>query len=144
MLSDKQQKEVGALRAKIAAAHERLGSTAKVAKHLNIPESTARRHLRAVRGTAVAPPKTAGRSLDDFRSTHDKSYIIPKRIRSGLEKLGGGWAYEQEFCKLAGVSAQDLAIHREPFAEHIVLVERTKRVWAGTKALAAKLREMVG
>jgi hypothetical protein len=143
MLSEKQQKEIEALRRQIVAAHKRLWSTTKVAKELGIAESSVRRHLKLVNGTSVSPPKTAGRPISDFRAAHDKGFIIPTRIREGLAKLGDGWVYEGEFCKLAGIGAQDLANHREPFVDHIVLVERTKRVWAGSKRTAAKLREMV-
>ena len=94
--------------------------------------------------TTAAPekPKPAGKSLAEFRAAHDKAFIVPQKIREGLKKLGGGWEYEVNFLKLAGLSTTDLANHRDAFTDHIVLVERTKRVWCGTKELAAKLREM--
>jgi hypothetical protein len=142
MLSEKQRKEVEALRQKVLAAYKRLGSTDKVAEELGISSSTARRHIQL----AKAPAKKAagaGRSLADFRAAHDKGFIVPARIKAALEKLGDGWAYEIEFCKLAAIGIADLANFRDQFADHVVLVERTKRVWAGTKGLAAKLREMV-
>lgn len=84
----------------------------------------------------------AGKSLAEFRASHDKSFIVPQKIREGLKRLGGGWDYEVNFLKLAGLSTTDLANHRDAFADHIVLVDRTKRVWCGTKELASKLREM--
>lgn len=87
--------------------------------------------------------KPSGKTLADFRAAHDKSYIIPQRIKEGLKKLGDGWEYEAAFMKIAGLSTTDLANYREGFTDHIVLVERTKRVWCGTKALADKLRAMV-
>lgn len=89
----------------------------------------------------IETPK-AGKSIADFRAAHDKSFIVPQKIKVGLKALGAGWAYEVEFLKLAGLSTTDLANHRDLFSEHIVLVDRTKRVWAGTKETASKLREM--
>lgn len=83
-----------------------------------------------------------GKSLAEFRASHDKSFIVPQKIKEGLKKLGSGWDYEVNFLKIAGLSTVDLANHRDAFADHIVLVERTKRVWCGTKDLANKLREM--
>lgn len=92
------------------------------------------------------PPKpTAGKSLQDFRSEHDKSFIVPKRIRDALAKLGDGWLYEVEFMRLASLSTTDLAAYRVEFDEHVVLVggRNPKRIWAGTPALAQQMREMV-
>lgn len=87
-----------------------------------------------------------GKSLDDFRAAHDKSYIIPKRLNEALEKLGESWMYEIDFCRMSGVSTIDLASYREEFEDFWVEVStgnRTpKRVWCGTKAFANKLREM--
>ena len=88
-----------------------------------------------------------GKSLDDFRSTHDKNYIVPKKIKDALEKLGDSWEYEIDFVKLAGISTTDLFRFREQFEEHIVEVKSNsgshkKNVWAGTVKFATKLREM--
>jgi len=144
MLSKKQQKEVEALRRKVIAAHKRLGSTDKVARELKIGESSVRRHLKAANGNSSPPPKTVGRSVEEFRAAHDKNFILPRKIKDALAKLGRGWAYEMEFVKLAGVSLGDLANYRGMFDQHIVLVERTRRAWAGTKTVAEELREMIG
>lgn len=86
-----------------------------------------------------------GRSLDEFRANHDKSFIVPRKIKAALEKLGPGWQSELEFAKLAGVSMTDLAAYRPQFEAFVVAVSRdgTRRVWAGTKGLADKMREMV-
>ena len=87
------------------------------------------------------------KTLADFRAVHDKSYVIPKKIKEGLDALGkDGWDYEPEFIKLCGVSVVDFARFREEFDEFYVVVggSRTgKRVWAGSKALAEKMRGMV-
>lgn len=85
-----------------------------------------------------------GHSLDDFRQKHDKGYIVPKKIKEALKELGQSWVYEAEFMRLAGISSTDLSTYREEFVDdHVVVVDRTKRVWCGTKGFAEKLREMV-
>ncbi len=88
-----------------------------------------------------------GRSLDKFRELHDKSYIVPKRIRDALKDLGNGWLYELEFMKLAGISSTDIGAYRDGFEEFWFMASHAgrnsaKRVWCGTKAFAEKLREM--
>lgn len=93
--------------------------------------------------TPKGKPAKSGRSIGEFRSAHDKSFIVPKKIRDGLKQLGDGWAYEGEFLKIAGLSTTDLANFREEFLDdHTVMVDRTKRVWCGTKSFAEKIREM--
>lgn len=90
---------------------------------------------------------TAKKSLADFKSAHDKSFIVPTKIKAALEKLGNdGWEYEHDFSKLAGVSSNDIAKFREQFNEQVIIIKsngREQRVWAGSKALAAKMREML-
>lgn len=97
--------------------------------------------MKAEKAKTEAPK--AGKSLAEFRASHDKSFIVPQKIKEGLKKLGGGWEYELGFLRLAGLSTTDLANYREEFEEYVVLVDRTKRVWCGSKELAVKLREMV-
>lgn len=88
--------------------------------------------------------KKFGRSLNDFRATYDKSYIVPKKIREALKRLGtGGWAYEIEFVKEAGVTLGDLGGFREQFAEYIVPLRDSRRAWAGSPSTAKQLREML-
>ena len=90
--------------------------------------------------------KVAGKTLADFRAIHDKSTVVPGKIKEGLVKLGkDGWDYEPEFVKLCGVSVTDFSRFREDFEDYYVIVGGTrtgKRVWAGSKELAAKMREM--
>lgn len=95
----------------------------------------------------AATPRASGKSLEEFRSAHDKNYIVPKKIKDALTKLNESWEYEIDFIKLAGVSLTDLATFREQFDEHIVAVKvsgasHRKNVWAGTVAFATKLREL--
>lgn len=90
---------------------------------------------------------SAKKSLADFKSAHDKSFIVPAKLKAALEKIGAdAWEYETELQKLSGVPSQDIARFREQFNEYIVLVKqdgRERRVWAGSKALAAKMRDML-
>lgn len=86
------------------------------------------------------------KTLADFRAIHDKNFVIPNKIKAGLEALGNdGWEYEADFQRLCGVSTTDFAKFRDQFEEYYVTTSGTnpKRVWAGSKALAAKMREMV-
>lgn len=88
-------------------------------------------------------PKT--KTLADFRAAHDKSFIIPQKIREALKKLGDGWEYELDFMRLAGLSVTDLANFREQFEGHIVVANgrNPKRVWFGNERIAAEARKMV-
>lgn len=107
---------------------------------------TAKKTVPAKKTTA-ATPRPSGKSLEAFRSAHDKSYIIPRRIETALAKLADSWEYELDFAKVAGVSIADLALFRDQFEDHVVAVKVTggshkKNVWAGTPAFAAQLREL--
>ena len=121
-------------------AVKKYGTITAAAKALGIAQSTLSDRLKR-----ASQPKgdATGRSLSEFRATHDKSFIVPKKIRDGLAKLGEGWEYEMNFAKIAGISLSDLAAFRSLFEEHMVVVDRTRRAWAGTKATAAKMRAMV-
>ena len=60
--------------------------------------------------------KAVGRSIDDFKAAYDKSFIVPRKIKEALAKLGDGWLRELDFAKLAGVNPNDLAAFRAGFA----------------------------
>lgn len=89
---------------------------------------------------------TKKKTLNDFRAAHDKSFAIPAKIKAALESLGkDSWEYEAEFMRRVGVGTGDFARFRDKFDEFCVSVPgngRSKRVWAGSKALADKMREM--
>ena len=90
--------------------------------------------------------KVSGKDLEAFRAMHDKSFIVPKRIQEGLAALGDSWEYEAEFIKRGCVSQTDFAAYRDQFSDFFLETvgtggARGKRVWAGTKAFAKKLRE---
>jgi hypothetical protein len=118
------------------------GTIVAAARALGMPRQTIESRLKKKQPVNL-PPAKVGRGLVEFRSTHDKSFIVPQKIKAGLQKLGEGWEYEMAFAKIAGVSLGDLSAFRSLFDEHIVIVDRTKRAWAGTKAFAEKMREMV-
>lgn len=90
---------------------------------------------------AKAPSLYTGKSLEDFQALHDKNFIVPKKIREALVKLGASWCTEVEFLKLASISTTEGAMFREQFKDFYVEVDSSKkRVWAGTKAYANTLR----
>jgi hypothetical protein len=94
-----------------------------------------------------APPakKPGGKSLAEFRAAHDKSFIVPKKIREVLAKLGDGWLYEAELMREAQISTTELASYRHQFEVHVVEVggRNAKRVWFGTEKAAAEARALV-
>lgn len=91
----------------------------------------------------MTKPKT-GRTLSDFRQTHDKSFIVPARIKEALSQLGASWMYEHEFTKLAGLSQTDFGRYKDDYIDdHCVEVRASggnvKRIWCGTKAFRDQL-----
>ena len=102
---------------------------------------------RAMRRMSASPAQSSSagprKSLAEFRQSHDKSFIVPQKIRAALKALGPkGWVYELEFLRLAGLCTTDLAAYRDQFEEHWLIVDRTKRVWAGSPAFKAELAQM--
>lgn len=92
---------------------------------------------------SIAKKPAPGKDLAQFRASHDKSFIVPRAIQMGLATLGPSWEYEQEFVKRCGLSLADFSKYRERFADHCVEIggKSVRRVWAGSKAYADKLRE---
>lgn len=129
------------------------GSISAAARALHISRETVRRRAKG-EGCSASPegapleraaPTSIGRTLNDFRATHDKAYIVPNKITDALAKLGDSWLYEAEFIKACGLTPPDVSAFRDQFADYIVEVRqdgRRRTVWAGTKHFAAKLREM--
>jgi hypothetical protein len=93
------------------------------------------------------PKANSGRTIAEFRASHDTSFIVPTKIKAALASMSGGWLYEGEFVKLAGISLTQLGVYREQFQEHVVVLKGTqhggRRAWAATKALAKQMQEMV-
>jgi hypothetical protein len=136
--------------AQIQQAHDaviRHGSVNAAAKALGVARSTLDSRLKYKPAAGTMPPKEGtkvGKSLADFRASHDKDFIVPTKIRRALSELGEGWVYESDLLRLAVVSVSDLALYRDQFSSHWLVVDRSgKRVWAGSKALADKMREMI-
>lgn len=94
---------------------------------------------------STKPKESNKRSLQDFRAAHDKSFIIPNKVREGLKQLGSGWEYEVEFLRRCGVCTTDLSRYRDGFEDYIVMTagRNPKRIWTGSKEMANKMREMV-
>lgn len=91
-------------------------------------------------------PAKIGNDTGAFRAAHDKSFIIPNRIREGLKKLGNKtWLYEADFIKLCGgISTTDFSRFREGFTEYFfearTIGGSPKKVWCGSKEYAAELQ----
>jgi hypothetical protein len=131
-------------------AIEKYGSRRKAADGLGVSRKTISKALecgsagtrQSVKAATVAA--TIGKPLAAFRSTYDKSFIVPNKIKAALKILGNGWEYEVDFAKAAGVSLMDLGHVRTQFADYIVSMNRdSKRAWAGTKANAEAMRRML-
>lgn len=86
------------------------------------------------------------KNLADFRSNHDKSVMIPARIKAGLAALlaEGKENYEQEgeFIARIKVSQTDMGRFRDLFTDHVVVTpgNKVKKYWFADKAVAAKAR----
>lgn len=128
---------------KAIAAVKKHGSVRAAAKALGVPRQTFDHHWQKSKTRDIE--RKSGKSLADFRAMHDKSFIIPTRIKEGLKQLGDGWEYEMTFAKICGVGLADLSSFRDEFSDFVVVVRRDgKRAWAGTKVTAQKMKEMIG
>jgi hypothetical protein len=83
------------------------------------------------------------KTFDDFKPAHVKAHIVPAKIKAGIVALTkNGWEYETDFLKSLGVSSIEGAKYRDGFLDFIVTVNGgKKRVYCGSKALAAKMTE---
>lgn len=99
--------------------------------------------------------KKQGRTIADLRATHDKSVVIPNRIKAAIAALAGSadeWIYEVDFMKLAKppLGSQDIAKFRDQFADFWAEMPSTngksqvRRVWFATKKAADEWRESIG
>jgi len=131
------------------------GSQRKAAKAVGIHRDTLARalaggHLPArpsqhstVSVTPYTGTQTQARSVADFRNTYDLNTIVPKKIAAGFKLLGAGWLYESEFAKASGLTMKDLGMFRDNYADHIVVVGDSRRIWAGKKTVAEQMRSMI-
>lgn len=95
----------------------------------------------------MATAKKTGKTLDDLRALHDKTVLVPSKIRSAFDAMvsaGEDWLYDEDFRKLAMLSPVDLKDFREEFKTQWAEMPATngrrdaRRVWFATKALCTK------
>lgn len=96
--------------------------------------------------------KAKPRTLADFKSSHDKDVIIPRKIQAAIDtaaKVGPEhYIYESELIAQLGLSQSDFGKYKGQFEKHIVPVDyengkrlsSAKRAWFPNVKLAAKLR----
>jgi hypothetical protein len=133
-----------------AAAVAKHGGQRKAAAALGVGRRTIRTALAGGKNPIPAPAKPAPaahvkgvRSLAEFKQTYDQETIVPTRVNAALKELGAGWLYEVEFAKLANVTTTQLSMFRDRYAEHIVSVRDSRRIWVGRKATADEMRRMI-
>lgn len=90
------------------------------------------------------PAKKNGKTLDDLRAIHDRSVVVPNRIRAAIAKLAEegweNWAYDSDFVKLLtpGIAPKDLSDYRDQFADFWAVMPATngqrdaKKAWFAT------------
>lgn len=94
-----------------------------------------------------------GNTIADLRAVHDRSVVIPNRIRAALVTLaasGDAYAYESDFMALAkpSISGKDIAQYRDQFVEFWAEASGTngkasaRRVWFATKKLADEWKSL--
>lgn len=88
------------------------------------------------------------KNLASFRAAHDRSVIVPAKIRAALASLRAadgeqGWEYEGVFIKRAGISQTDVGAHREQFSDHVVETKGkgAKRAWFVSVKIATEARK---
>jgi thiamine monophosphate synthase len=118
------------------------GSQSKAATALGVSRSALRRAL--AHGQEKGPAaKSKARSLSEFRQQYDLETIVPQRVQAAFREMGAGWLYEVEFAKLANVTTAQLSAFRDRYADHIVAVRDSRRIWAGRVDIARQMREML-
>lgn len=134
----------------IALVKKHANNVLAAARAAGIPKTTFYELYNGARNEArqrkvSGPPCQKTKTLADFRAQYDKSFIVPARVRDALKVLGAsGWEYEIEFAKAAGVSLADLGRFRDQFADFVVVIGRdSRRAWAGSRATATAMREML-
>ena len=87
-----------------------------------------------------------GKTLADFRATHDPDVVVPAKIRKALEAMEAespeNWEYEADFLKRSSLSTTQLARYRPQFEAHIVETSgrNPKKVWFALAKIAEKAR----
>jgi hypothetical protein len=126
----------------IEAAIRKHGTKTLAAKSFGMNRMQLTRKIASLQKQKAPKSQSVGFTRDDFRSKYDKSFIVPRRIKEALQKLGPTrYLPEADFTRLAGISQTDMAAYRALFEDdYVVVVERTKRLWCGSKTLASEFR----
>jgi hypothetical protein len=99
-------------------------------------------------------PEKKPKTMADLRAAHDRTVIVPNRIREALAALkasGDVWTYEADFQALMKppIANGDISRYRDGFADFWAELPstggkiRAKRVWFATKAAADQWKETV-
>jgi hypothetical protein len=92
------------------------------------------------------------KDISSFRAMHDKSVIIPARIRTAFATMiktdgSEAWEYEGDLSRLAGVGPPDFRDYKELFKDHMVETPPTngrksaRVVWFADPKVAARVRK---
>jgi hypothetical protein len=92
-------------------------------------------------------PEKKPKTIADLRAAHDRTVIVPNRIREALAALkasGDAWTYEADFQLLLkpALSNLDISRYRDGFTDFWAELpspsgkNRAKRVWFASKAAA--------
>jgi hypothetical protein len=99
--------------------------------------------------------KAKGKTIADLRAVHDKTVVVPNRIRAALAALAASsdaWAYEQDFIRLSKppIACMDISRYRDQFTDFWADTPGTngkssvRRVWFASKKLADEWKETIG
>lgn len=102
----------------------------------------------------MTKPKPKGKTIADLQALHDRSVIVPNRIKAAIATLAASddcWAYEQDFLGLSKppIGSQDISKYREQFAEYWAEMPSVngkgtiRRVWFATTAAKKEWEESV-
>lgn len=89
------------------------------------------------------------KTVNDFKNAHDRSVIVPRKIKDALAKMREdgreNWEYEGDFIKLADLSGKEIPDYREMFKGHIVVTpaangKSPRNVWFADVKVAAQVR----
>lgn len=133
-------------RSEAQAAVRKYGGQNKACKALGIARGALQYALYESKhtGSDPAPVKSSVKSLNEFKQTFDKSFIVPNKIKAQLKKMGAGWMYEVDFAREAGITLTDVGHYRDKYAEaHVVELRGGRKAWAGKKSVTIQMREMI-
>lgn len=89
------------------------------------------------------------KTLADFKAAHDRSVIVPNKIRVALAAMlkegPEQYEYETDFIKRAAISQADMGEFRDQFVKYIVMTAAVhgragRRVWFADPKVARLAR----